>query len=233
VTRDALARVPTPEPMGPRHKPIHPLRLIDGIEEALSAHGLMWTREEYAINPSATTLFGVMDLTGRDDLMEDHSGISIGFRSSWDQSLSVRLVGGRRVFVCDNMALSGDEMLLIHKSTLQFDLTTSLTAAMPRLFVQQERMKTAFTAMRVEHWTRDIGIAKLWDLFVHGDLPLRLLAPLSRAFEKESEYGCTAWGTYQACTATIKALSPARRYRANLAVGRAFLPHVNGNGNGH
>lgn len=87
------------------------------------------TRDEYAVSPDGMRMFGVMDLSRA----FDGGCFSIGLRNSNDKSMRLALTAGYRVFVCDNMAFSGDFAPLIHKHTRNLELTDSVSIAVDRI----------------------------------------------------------------------------------------------------
>jgi hypothetical protein len=58
-------------------------------------------------------MFGVWHLVHG---LTQERGLSLGFRNSMDKSMVVGIVSGTKVFVCDNLAFSGD-YLTFHKHT--------------------------------------------------------------------------------------------------------------------
>lgn len=67
----------------------------------------------YGLNRSGAQVFGLL----RIDDGDADSGLSIGFRSSYDKTLSLSVVFGRSVLVCDNLCISGDNVLVLRKHT--------------------------------------------------------------------------------------------------------------------
>lgn len=128
VTRDELKELPVPE--GTKtHQPLSHYEIVDVLEEALSFRYLKIERDEYAVSQDGMKMFGVMDLnfgfTG--------CRFSIGLRNSNDKSMRLALTAGYRVFVCDNMAFSGDFTPLFHKHTRNLELRDSISIAVDRI----------------------------------------------------------------------------------------------------
>ncbi len=98
VTREALAALPVPIAMGPRHRPIPHATLVEAIRAEATARGLAITKEQYALTHDGAALFGVLDFGRR---LDEEAGFSLGFRSSQDQTLALLGRAGLRVFVCD------------------------------------------------------------------------------------------------------------------------------------
>jgi len=93
-------------------RPIGHRRIVHALEDATQEIGLEVRKREYSLNTSGTRCFGVWDLSEG----SDKACWSLGFRNAIDKSMALGMCGGRRVFVCDNLALSG-EFLTFHKHT--------------------------------------------------------------------------------------------------------------------
>jgi len=83
---------------------IDELDKVDQAFETLSFRHIGVVQEEYAVSPGGMKVFGVLDL----ETQMEGCRFSIGFRNSHDKSLRLGLTAGLRVFVCSNMAFSGD-----------------------------------------------------------------------------------------------------------------------------
>src|SRR5262249_44796761 len=120
ITREQLRGLDCPTPTD-TWRPVSHADLIDALEARLDPAPLTLPRQEYAVMRQGLVLFAVLDIrngNGREDL-----GFAIGIRASNDKSIAIGLVAGVRVFVCDNLALSGDMILLKRKHTSGLDLT--------------------------------------------------------------------------------------------------------------
>ena len=140
VTLAELSALPAPLPLGPMHRPLPHHELVQVLKEELQAAGYEAVREEYAIQHHGLKLFGVMDLAPKPEvsspLANGDKGLSLGFRHGNDQSMSLHLVAGARVFVCDNLTLSGDMIVLRRKHTKGLSLTDEIRAGMERLLLE-------------------------------------------------------------------------------------------------
>jgi len=113
VGRYELAAAGTPAPTA-TWQPIPHATLLDEVEGALARNGLCVTAEQHALARDGDRYFGLMQVeNGKGP--GDHAWI-LGLRNSHDQSFPAGLVVGSRVFVCDNLAFSG-EIVLARKHT--------------------------------------------------------------------------------------------------------------------
>jgi ATPase family associated with various cellular activities (AAA) len=83
---------------------IDELDKVDQAFETLSFRHIGVVQEEYAVSPDGAKMFGVLDL----ETQMEGCRFSIGIRNSHDKSIRLGLTAGLRVFVCSNMAFSGD-----------------------------------------------------------------------------------------------------------------------------
>jgi hypothetical protein len=115
VNESIVMAIPEP-PFTKSWSPVSHARVINTLEQACKNTGLNIMARDYSLNVKGTRMFGVWDL----DYTTNGSCYSLGFRNSIDKSMVVGVVGGFRVFVCDNLALSG-EYLTFHKHTSGLD----------------------------------------------------------------------------------------------------------------
>ena len=154
-----MSLVPTPEATD-TFKPIAHAALIDELEKSLSFRHISIVRDEYAVSPDGMKLFGLLELDA------EYEGVrfAIGLRNANDKSMRLGMVAGYRVFVCDNMALSGDFNPLLAKHTKNFDLVESLSIGVARIQRGFEPLKEAITFKR-GHRLRDEEAQSLSELF--------------------------------------------------------------------
>jgi hypothetical protein len=113
VDLDVVREIATPEPTETWF-PIPYGDFIDTVKESLQGVGLGIAREEYGlwdevargtdVVHKGAMFFGLLTL---DQGKEDYA-LSIGLRASHNQRFANSLVAGSRVFVCDNLAFSGE-----------------------------------------------------------------------------------------------------------------------------
>jgi len=103
IGRPELAQIPVPEATS-THKPIPHHVIVEGLVETLSFRHIGVVNEEFAVSFDGMKMFGVLDL----ETQMEGCRFSIGIRNSHDKSIRLGLTAGLRVFVCSNMAFSGD-----------------------------------------------------------------------------------------------------------------------------
>jgi len=98
--------------------PIHHRDILAAVRSGVAATGLDIVKTEYVLANNGNRMFGVWDLSGGSDEL----CWSIGIRNSMDKSMALGITAGTRVFVCENLAFSG-EFVEFRKHTKGLDLT--------------------------------------------------------------------------------------------------------------
>jgi len=233
ITLAELSSLPAPEPLGPLHRPVRHHELVEVLKEELGSAGYEATREEYAVQHRGLKLFGIMDLVPKPGvssfLSNGDKGLGLGFRHGNDQSMSLHLVAGARVFVCDNLTLSGDLIVLRRKHTKGLSLRDEIKAGVERLLAEYADLEQGINRLKEQGLQPEAAKAIIYDAFVHRDvLPMRFLPDVgSWYFEPPADADdCrprTAWGLHNAFTRVVKELaSPARRFEATTRIGQVF-----------
>jgi hypothetical protein len=171
-------------------------------------------------------MFGVMDLSSG----FEGCRFAVGLRNSHDKSFRLSATIGVRVFVCENLAFSGDYTAVLAKHSKNFSLEDSLAIGV-------DRMQRNFEPMlrQVEEWrSKQISTvtAKLiiYQAFVESELdaPKHLtrqvhvlyFRPTHPEFEPR-----TLWSLTNAFASAFKELEPIPQFRATAKLS-GFLQAV-------
>jgi hypothetical protein len=226
VTRDELMEIPVPE--GTRtHQPLSHYEIVEVLEEALSFRYLKIVRDEYAVSQDGMKMFGVMDLNS------EFSGgrFSIGLRNSNDKSMRLALTAGIRVFVCDNMAFSGDFTPLLHKHTRNLELRDSISIAVDRIHRGFEPLKQKVQAMREQFLSEEEVKLIIYRAFLDRSIKgiPRHLMPLVHDYyfhpEHEAFIPRNLWSLSNAFTSAFKKLAPIKQFEVTARLG-SYLDEV-------
>ena len=117
VSRDELTRYEPPEPEG-RWKPVKHALIVDLMHEEWERRDIRVAKEEYAIQREGNYLFAALTTNGLDT---GETAAASAFRHSNDTSEAMKMYAGVRVVICDNMVLSGDEIILNRKHTARLN----------------------------------------------------------------------------------------------------------------
>lgn len=202
-----LKAMADPEKLGRIHTPVRHDVFIDGLREAVAMAGLTVNREELAIARGGAKLFGVMDFSSEDGKV----GACMGFRHGNDRSMRIKVVAGIRVFVCDNMALSGDAgTLLNYLHTATFDPKAECIAAVSQYLEARNTLEVEIDRMKDAKISDGKAKELIYDAIVSRDvLPLRMIPDVDRWYfkgETEDLAPRTVWGLHNAFTRTLQEL---------------------------
>ena len=68
-------------------------------------NGMTLVKSRYGLAREGNQMFGTHTFK---DNVDDEIGLAVGFRNSYDKSMSVGIAVGARVFVCENLMMNGD-----------------------------------------------------------------------------------------------------------------------------
>lgn len=230
VTLGELEQMETIAPMGRLHKPIPHHVLAHTIIDQVADRGWEVIKRQFAVGRKGALLFGVLDLKGPASMRindEDGTTSSFGFRSSTNQTFAIRGVAGQRVWICDNLCMSGDMFVMQHKLTIRLNLDELVSRALNLFIKQTDTLLTDMNVMRQTAITDREAKVRLFDVFNKGALPLHMFDDVSQLyFRPQAEHiDCqprTVWGLHNACTRAVKLLKPARQFTAGVDLGRLF-----------
>ncbi len=105
-----LATIEHPEATK-RWSPIPHHTYVDVIRRNLAEMGYQIKNEQFGVDPEGIKFFGLMEVIGKDMPVLDEGTFNIGLRNCNNHAMSCQLSAGFRVFVCDNMSMSGDMLV--------------------------------------------------------------------------------------------------------------------------
>jgi hypothetical protein len=225
IGRTELAQIPVPEATS-THKPVPHHTIVEALVETLSFRHIGVVNEEYAVSFDGMKMFGVLDL----ETQMEGCRFSIGVRNSHDKSLRLGLTAGLRVFVCSNMAFSGDFTPVLAKHTKSFNLIDTLAVGVDRIQRSFEPMRRQVESWRQTQVTDAQAKLIFYAAFVDGklDAPRSLLADVHRLyFEPEyPEFSArTMWSLLNAFSSAFKKLDPLPQFKATAKLGE-FLTQL-------
>jgi hypothetical protein len=225
IGRPELEQIPVPEAT-PTHKPIPHHTIVEALVETLSFRHIGVVNEEYAVSSDGMKMFGVLDL----ETQMDGCRFAIGIRNSHDKSLRLGLTAGIRVFVCSNMAFSGDFTPVLAKHSKSFNLIDTLAIGVDRIQRNFEPMQRQVEGWRQAQITDERAKLIFYSAFVDGNLeaPRSLLPEVHRLYF-EPQYPefspRTMWSLSNAFTSAFKNLDPVPQFKATAKLGE-FLAQL-------
>ncbi len=164
-------------------------------------------------------------------------GLSIGFRNSYDRSMSVGIVMGASVFVCDNLALSGElTVLRKHTSHVIRDMENMALQAIYRsqrnfeqILMDAEQMETI--ELHDDDAHRMLGLAFGRKIVTPRQIPIALKewhSPSHPDFKSR-----TVWSLYNAFTESLKSSPPQSIMEKHLSLHQLFEDEYDLKGQNH
>jgi hypothetical protein len=164
--------------------------------------------ESYGIARQGNQLFAVLKFKGgRSEL-----GLSIAFRNSYDRSMAIGLAIGASVFVCDNLALSGEIVVMKkHTKNVWAELEETAIATIYKSQRNYEQIAADAEAFKSLPMTNMEAFQLMGVLFGNNIISPRQLTVLKAEWLKPAHpefYSRDMWSFYNACTESLKSSSP-------------------------
>jgi len=155
VTKEQAFAIKVPEQTR-TYTPVPNAELWDMLQKTAESKGLKLGEPQMGVAHKGQRLFGVADITNQDHLDEEVR-LTLGFRNSYNRTLSVGVCFGSRVFVCDNLCFTGyasedeDAVGNVHKrhhSDVFEGLQVRLEEAMSKFDIFKSYQDTSFNRMK-------------------------------------------------------------------------------------
>ena len=211
VSYDELAAVPLPE----ETSTYIPVSFADIVKNAKQiADDLLkdhtYKDSQYALAGKDQRMFSVLRYYSCNDEM----GLAIGVRSSYDKSMSNGFCIGASVFVCDNLAFSGDiTYMRKHTKNVLEDLEKEMTH---KIYSSQKNFNNILEDkfdMTKKLMTNNQAYEFIGKLYGYNVIKPRQLAETFRNWKKpphEEFQERNMWSLYNACTEALKSTPPNR-----------------------
>src|ERR1039458_9245303 len=165
LTRQQLALVPTP--LGTAtHRPVPHAEIVEALIETLGFRHIGVVKDEFAISKDGMKMFGVLDL----DTGMHGCQFSIGVRNAHDKSMRLAMTVGYKVFVCENMAFSGDFQPVLAKHSKHFSLQNALSIGVDSTQRNFEPMVKAVELWQQNQITDVTARLIIYRAFIEGEL---------------------------------------------------------------
>jgi len=209
VGLDVLKQVPLPEATESYQPVSHydlAVNLAKVAGDILPDQTLL--NSQFGLARNGNQLFGVHTFRNGSDEM----GMSIGFRNSYDKSMSVGIALGASVFVCENLAFTGD-ITIMRKHTINVwnDLEELMITTIYRSRANFTRIREDAEEMKRLNVDNDSAYKVMGLLFGKGMLTPRQLPVMKREWLKpayEDFQPRNLWSLYNAGTEALKSCQP-------------------------
>lgn len=196
--------------------------LIEKVQEALYKNNFRVDNEFYELAKEGKQLFSVMELSEGDNGMK----MNIGFRNSYDKSLSVGLVAGATVIVCSNLMFEGDiKIMRKHTNNVFRDLDGIVEDAIEIVDQNFEVINRDAEVMKALPMAKTDMAKIAGQFFIEEDLinSTQLNVLKREIVGSEKFQGETLWDFYNHLTEGLKVGHPSTRMNQQINVHRRVL----------
>jgi hypothetical protein len=223
VSREQLMAIPPP-PATSTWRPIAHGDLVAAIDRQLLVRGITIRNETFAIQRDGARLFAVLDLA------IETSGdccAAMGIRTANDRSMALEIAVGVKVFVCDNLAFSGDLIALRRKHTAKFDLNADISRAVDRYQAHLLALQRTLATVQEDAIGDEEAKVLIFEAFHDEILPLRYFKQVAESYfnpstEMTDVQPRTMWGLHNAFTRAVRQMAPAPAFEATTELGKFF-----------
>lgn len=220
IERAQVDAVPTPKETATWH-PIPHKRFINGVIESLDRSGLHVVSEAHALGRDGLRYFGMFQLQNGNN-PADYS-LVVGLRNSHDKSFPAGLVVGSGVFVCDNLAFSGEVQIgRKHTVYIERDLPNLIQSAVGKigdLRKSQDHRIEAYKGFEMsDTQAHDIVIQAIDNRVAPVTYIPEILKEWRAPRHQEFAQAKNGWRLFNAFTEVLKSSSLFERPRATQAL---------------
>ncbi len=221
ATLEELRSIPVPSETN-TYKPVSHYDLAKNLAEVSGTllRDYQLEKSQYGLARDGNQLFGVHTYRNGSDSM----GLSIGFRNSYDKSMSVGIAIGASVFVCDNLALTG-EIAIARKHTANVwqDLEELIITTIYRSQNNFTRIVEDAQVMQGQHLSDNDAYRLLGLLYGQGVITPRQIPVVKKEWltpQYETFEDRNTWSFYNAVTEALKTAPPTKIMEKHIALHR-------------
>jgi hypothetical protein len=228
ATLEELREVPIPEETS-TYKPVSHFDLAKNLAEVSSTLLRDYTLEttKYGLARDGAQLFGVHTYRNGSDSM----GLSIGFRNSYDKSMSVGIAVGASVFVCDNLALTGDiSFARKHTTNVWQTLEELIITTLYRSQHNFTKIVEDSEILSGQYLSDNDAYRLIGLLYGNGIISPRQIPVVKREWltpSHEEFADRSVWSMYNAVTEALKSTPPNRIMEKHIALHSLLNPRRN------
>ena len=191
VDYEGLRNLPVPLATA-SHVPVAHIDVVDRVKYALGFYGHKVTGEDYGVTEDGARFFGVLSLESEYGDYTD----TVGLRNSHDKRFPVGISIGSRVFVCDNLAFSGDHVIRRkHTANVKRDLPGLISEVIEPLKQKRLAQANAIQAYKGEELSEAQADHLIMQLYRKGVINVTRIADVLGAYENPpAELGADPWG---------------------------------------
>lgn len=202
VSYDDLHLLPTPKATQ-THVPIAHSSVVDMVRYALGYFGHDITQEDFGVTEDGMRFFGVLSLKSPYGGYTD----TFGLRNSHDKTFPIGISFGSRVFVCDNLAFSGDTVIRRkHTVHAKRDLPGIVAGVVEPLQAQRASQHAQFCRYKSMDLSREVADHLILQLYRKRIIRVTKIPEIIGHFENPPfDWGeRTAWRLFNAVTFVLE-----------------------------
>ena len=207
---DDLRTIPLPKETR-TYKPVSHYDLAVNLGEVSGGllRGYQLDKAQYGLAREGNQMFGIHSYRNG---ISSSMGLSIGFRNSYDKSMSVGIAIGASVFVCDNLALTGEIAIMRkHTANVWNDLQELTITTIYRSQHNFSKIVEDAETMAERYLSNDNAFRLLGLLYGNDVISPRQIPAVKREWLNPSHDEFEArnvWSFYNACTEALKSTPP-------------------------
>ena len=158
---------------------------------------------------------------------EDEVGMSIGFRNSYDKSMSIGVCVGAKVFVCENLMMTG-EVTFMRKHT--GNILDELNSLIFKVLYKSDDKFTQLAKDKESMKEIPINNQRAWEtmgvLFGKGIINTPQISIMRKEWKNPSHQEFddnSLWSLYNAGTESLKTCSPTRMMSSHIKLHRELI----------
>ena len=225
ATRDELEVIPIPEATE-SYQPVSHFVLANTLatigQDLLRGYTL--AMEQYGLARQGQQMFAVQTYS-RDN---SEMGLSIGFRNSYDKSMAIGVAIGASVFVCDNLALTGEiTVLRKHTANVWTALEETVIATLYRSQHNFDRICEDAKVLKGKEIDNGEAFKTMGLLFGNNIITPRQLPVLKKKWlnpEHEEFKPRNMWSFYNSCTEVLKSTPPLQVMEKHIKLHTILMP---------
>lgn len=226
VTRAELKAIPPPASTA-TWKPIAHYDLIQAIDRQLAVRDIRIVKEQFAVQREGLRLFGVLELAVPGPDPSADYRFAMGVRTANDRSEALSIVAGAKVFVCDNLTLSGDLIAIRRKHTVGFDLNADISRAIDRYQSYLQVFHRQLDDLMYRPLEEAQAKVMIFEAFAIEILPIRFFPAVAETYFKPAPAMTdvqprTLWGLHNAFTRAVRQMAPGPAFQATTRLGKFF-----------
>lgn len=223
ISRNDLKKIEPPKGTS-TWAPVKHSDLLSVVTNSLEKHKIEILKEDLSVQRNGMFFFGTLDLKMKHKEKDFTS--ALGLRSSNNKLIAIQMAVGARVFVCDNLAFSGDLIALNRKHTVGLPLEKEVDRAIVAFAEKFEEFSEQIKNFKKTEIKMIDAKEIIFDLFIEKRImPLRFMDDVAKEYANPSFEDFkprTMWSLQNAFTKVAGELSEACRFRSLKILGKFF-----------